>query len=549
MNPGWMEGLNTLGRSKNSCQKTGKSWSVLLGCEAVRDAVRYLYEGEFFLEDITGVDCAEGFVAVYHFDHFVKPGRGALYVTVPHEESAIPSISDMFSGAEWHEREVADFFGIEFIGHPDPAPLLLPEDMDLHPLIKGDEARVPFDELLEIWDIVEKAPESESFRKMDAPDTLRGPSNREFEGIEDPDTLILNMGPQHPSTHGVLRIVLRLDGEYIVEARPVIGYLHRMHEKMAETKTWVQFIPNMGRVDYLNAMAWNWAYVGAVERLSEIRVPERAEYIRVIASELNRISSHLVWWGAYLLDLGAFTPIMYGFEDREYILDLLQDLTGSRLTYNFFRLGGVANDVTDDFLQGCLNFVRHMRARLPMYDDLVTKNIIFRRRCEGIGELPLEMCRRYGATGPLLRGSNQPYDVRRAEPYSIYDRFQFNIPVDEDCDAMGRYRVRMAEIRESLNIVEQAAKEIPDGDHIIKKAPKPRWKAPRGEAYFAVEGARGKIGVYVISDGNRNPYRVKLRAPGFSNLSLFGELAKGVLLADAISILGSLDLVIPEIDR
>jgi len=375
------------------------------------------------------------------------------------------------------------------------------------------------------------------------------PDVRYFEENGDTDTLILNMGPQHPSTHGVLRIVLRLDGEYIVEARPVIGYLHRMHEKMAETRSWVQYIPNMGRVDYLNAMAWNWAYVGAVERLSEIRAPERAEYIRVIASELNRISSHLVWWGAYLLDLGAFTPIMYGFEDREYILDLLQDLTGSRLTYSFFRLGGVANDVTVDFLEGCLKFVEHMRTRLPMYHDLVTKNIIFRRRCEGIGELPIEMCRRYGATGPLLRGSNQPYDVRRAEPYSVYERFQFNIPVDKDCDAMGRYRVRMAEIEESLNIIEQAVKQIPEGDYIIKKAPKPRWKAPKGEAYFAVEGARGKIGVYVISDGSRNPYRVKLRAPGFSNLSLFGELAKGVLLADAISILGSLDLVIPEIDR
>ncbi|MBW2203957.1 MAG: NADH-quinone oxidoreductase subunit D [Deltaproteobacteria bacterium] len=348
------------------------------------------------------------------------------------------------------------------------------------------------------------------------------PDVRYFEKNGDTDTLILNMGPQHPSTHGVLRIVLRLDGEYIVEARPVIGYLHRMHEKMAETRSWVQYIPNMGRVDYLNAMAWNWAYVGAVERLSEINVPERAEYIRVIVSELNRISSHLVWWGAYLLDLGAFTPIMYGFEDREYILDLLQDLTGSRLTYSFFRLG------TEDFLEGCLKFVGHMRARLPMYHDLVTKNIIFRRRCEGIGELPIEMCRRYGATGPLLRGSNQPYDVRRAEPYSVYERFQFNIPVDENCDAMGRYRVRMAEIKESLNIIEQAVKQIPEGDYIIKKAPKPRWKAPKGEAYFAVEGARG---------------------PGFSNLSLFGELAKGVLLADAISILGSLDLVIPEIDR
>ncbi len=368
-------------------------------------------------------------------------------------------------------------------------------------------------------------------------------------GSGDRDTLTLNMGPQHPSTHGVLRIVLKLDGEYILSAEPVIGYIHRMHEKMAETRTWVQYIPNMGRVDYLNAMAWNWAYVGAVERLAGIQAPERAEYIRIIVSELNRISSHLVWWGAYLLDLGAFTPIMYGFEDREMILDLLQDLTGSRLTYSFFRVGGVAADVTDGFLDGCRTFVGHMRDRLPMYDDLVTKNIIFRRRCEGIGILPLEMCRRYGATGPVVRGSNEPYDVRRAEPYSVYDRFRFQIPVDPDGDAMARYRVRMAEIRESLNIVEQAVARLPDGDVMAAGAPKPRWAPPKGEAYFAVEGARGKIGVYVVSDGSRKPYRVKLRSPSFSNLSLFAELARGTLFSDAVSILGSLDLVIPEIDR
>jgi len=383
----------------------------------------------------------------------------------------------------------------------------------------------------------------------DTPDSLTGTGPGYSMETLAPDTLTLNMGPQHPSTHGVLRIVLKLDGEYIISAKPVIGYIHRMHEKIAETRTWVQYIPNMGRVDYLNAMAWNWAYVGALERLAGIQAPERAEYIRVIVSELNRISSHLVWWGAYLLDLGAFTPIMYGFEDREMILDLLQELTGSRLTYSFFRVGGVAADVTDGFLEGCRKVLAHMRARLPMYDELVSKNIIFRRRCEGIGTLPLEMCRRYGATGPVLRGSNRPYDIRKAEPYSVYDRFDYQIPVDENGDAMGRYRVRMAELTQSLNIIEQAVNQMPEGEHIVKKAPKPHWKPPKGEVYFAVEGARGKIGIYLISNGDAYPYRVKLRSPGFSNLSLFGELAKGHLLQDAVAILGSLDLVIPEIDR
>ena len=381
------------------------------------------------------------------------------------------------------------------------------------------------------------------------PEVRFSPDSEQFETIGEGDTLVLNMGPQHPSTHGVLRVILKLDGEYIVEARPVIGYLHRMHEKMAETRTCIQYMPNMGRVDYLNPLGWNWAYVGAVERLAGIEVPERAEFIRVITGELNRISSHLVWFGAYILDLGAFTPIMYAFEDRERILDLLQPISGSRLTYSFFRPGGVAADVTDTFLKDTLGFVEYMRGRLPMYRDLVTNNIIFRKRCEGVGELSLEMCRSYGATGPVVRGSNLAYDVRRAEPYSVYDRFDYKIPVDENGDAMGRYRVRMAEMAESLSIIEQAVNRMPEGEYIVKKAPKPQWKAPKGEVYFAVEGARGKIGVYLISTGDKYPYRVKLRSPGFSNLSLFGELAKGHLLQDAVSILGSLDLVIPEIDR
>lgn len=370
-----------------------------------------------------------------------------------------------------------------------------------------------------------------------------------FEQGRGEDTLILNMGPQHPSTHGVLRIILELDGEYIVRAEPVLGYLHRMHEAMAENRSYLQYMPNMGRVDYLHALAWNWSYVGAVERLGGIEVPRRAEFIRVITCELNRISSHLVWWGAYLLDLGAFTPIMYAFDDRERILDMLQSVSGSRLTYSFFRPGGVAFDLTDDFLAEVKAFIPHLRSRLPMYKNLVTDNIILRRRCEEIGELPLEMCRRYGATGPVVRGSGLAYDVRRAEPYSVYPELEFEIPTQQSGDAMGRYLVRLAELEQSLKILEQAVDAIPEGEYLVKGAPKPRWKAPAGEAYFASEGGRGKVGVHLVSDGSATPYRCKLRAPGYCNLSLFAELAQGVLLADAVSILGSLDLVIPEIDR
>jgi NADH-quinone oxidoreductase subunit D len=365
----------------------------------------------------------------------------------------------------------------------------------------------------------------------------------------DDRTMILNMGPQHPSTHGVLRIIVEIDGEYILRAEPVLGYLHRMHEKMAEVKTYLQYMPNMGRVDYLHALAWNWAYVGAVERLGGIEVPERAEYIRVITAELNRITSHLVWWGAFLLDLGAFTPILYAFEDRERILDLLQIPTGSRLTFSYFRPGGVATDITQDFVKGVRAFVPYMRSRLPMYRDLVTDNIILRQRLERIGVIPIETCRRYGATGPVLRGSGMAYDARRAEPYSIYNTLDFEIPTDKEGDSMGRYMVRMAEMEQSLRIIEQAVEGLTEGPHLVKGAPKFRWKAPPGETYFAVEGARGKIGVHLLSDGSNRPYRCKLRSPGFSNMSLFSEVARGVLIADAVAILGSLDLVIPEIDR
>jgi NADH-quinone oxidoreductase subunit D len=369
-----------------------------------------------------------------------------------------------------------------------------------------------------------------------------------FEHGVGEDSLILNMGPQHPSTHGVLRVILEMDGEYVQKAEPVLGYVHRMHEKMGEVKTYAQYLPNMGRVDYLHALAWNWAYVGAVEKLAGIEVPERAEYIRIITTELNRISSHLVWWGAYLLDLGAFTPIMYAFEDREHLLDLLQMVTGSRLTYCYFRFGGVSADLTQEFISQLRDFCPYLRERFPIYKNLVTDNIILRRRTEDIGILPLDMACRYGATGPVLRGSGQAYDVRRAEPYSFYDRFEFEIPVGEKGDAFDRYLVRMMEMEQSLRIIEQALDHLPEGPYMAKKVPA-QLKPPAGEVYFAVEGARGKIGVYIVSDGGPKPYRLKLRSPGYSNLSLFGELAEGVLIADAVSILGSLDLVIPEIDR
>ena len=361
------------------------------------------------------------------------------------------------------------------------------------------------------------------------------------------ETFVLNVGPQHPATHGVLRLKMTMDGEYIVRAEPVCGYIHRMHEKMGENRTWAQFLPNTGRIDYLAAMAYNHAYVAAVERAAKIEVPPRAEYIRVITTELNRISSHLVWFGAFLLDLGGFTPLLYAFDDREKILDMLEAVTGSRLTYCYYRFGGLYNDVDAEFIQRAKEFVTYMRPRLKMYRTLVTDNFILRKRLEGIGYINEEMCRKYGATGPVIRGAGVAYDVRKVEPYSVYREFDFDIPTFPEGDCMARYLVRMEEMEQSLRIIEQALGKLPEGP---VQGTVPRvLKPPAGDYCFAVEAARGRLLVRIVSDNKEIPYRVRLRTPCFCNLTLFEEASAGMLLPDALAVLGSLDLVIPDIDR
>lgn len=362
------------------------------------------------------------------------------------------------------------------------------------------------------------------------------------------ETFVLNLGPQHPATHGVLRVKLTMDGEFITRAEPVPGYIHRMHEKMGENRNWAQFLPNTSRIDYLSAMAYTHAYVGAVERAARIEVPPRAEYIRVITTELNRISSHLVWFGAFLLDLGGFTPLLYAFDDREKILDLLEGLTGSRLTYCYYRFGGVCNDIDAGFVEGARAFVNYMRPRLSMYRELVTDNVILRKRLIGIGLIDRDMCRRYGASGAVLRGAGVNYDVRRAEPYSAYPQFNFDIPVFPEGDCMARYRVKMEEMEQSLRILEQALGGLPEGPFLAKGVPR-MMKPPAGDYCYAVEAARGRFVVRVVSDGKDIPYRVRLRTPCFSNLSLYEEASRGMMLPDALALMGSLDLVIPDIDR
>ena len=316
-----------------------------------------------------------------------------------------------------------------------------------------------------------------------------------FDVVQDPqsrDTYYMNMGPQHPSTHGVMRIKLHLDGERIISAEPIIGYGHRAHEKMAENRDYLQFLPNPSRVDYLGGMIYNVGYCQAVEQMLGIEVPERAEYIRIICNEMNRISSHLLWLGTFLMDLGAFTPFLYAFDDREKILDILDRITGSRLTYCYARFGGLSHDIDDTFLTQVSGFCTYFTDRLKIYEDLVIGNVIFRERSIGIGTFEQDLIQQYAITGPCLRAMGHANDVRKDEPYGIYDRFDFEVPTQTDGDCFARTLVRMDEMRQSIRILEQAVGDKPDGDFVASKVPK-RIRPPEGDHYFCVESPRGSF--------------------------------------------------------
>ncbi|RPI79275.1 MAG: NADH-quinone oxidoreductase subunit D [Desulfobacteraceae bacterium] len=362
------------------------------------------------------------------------------------------------------------------------------------------------------------------------------------------DTFFLNMGPQHPSTHGVLRLLLKLDGEYVRACEPVLGYSHRGHEHMAQNRTYLQFMPNPSRMDYLSGLLYNDAYCRAVEKACAIRVPERAEYIRAICCELNRISSHLLWFGSYVMDLGGITPFLYAFDDREDVLGILNEVSGSRLTYSYCCFGGVSRDLNDPFLQKLKAFIPKMRGRLKDYDTLVSKNIIFIKRTRDVGVIHADLARDYGLTGSTLRASGVSYDIRKKEPYGLYPEFDFEVPTRPEGDCLARYQVRLAEIEQSLRIVEQALARMPQGPICAENVPQYVTPEP-GDYHFSYESARGQVGIYIVSDGSRIPYRMKWRTPSFCNLSILPVLLPGTLVADTIAILGSLDVVIPEIDR
>jgi len=361
------------------------------------------------------------------------------------------------------------------------------------------------------------------------------------------EEMLINMGPQHPSTHGVLRLLLRLRGEVVEDCKFVIGYLHRNHEKISEIKGWVRALPLADRVDYVCPIPCGWAMALAAERLGSVEVPERAEWLRVLGSELYRIASHLLFVGTFCNDLGATTMFIYGFREREYILDALEKLTGQRLTCHYIRIGGVGWDLTPEIEKAARLAVDTVEERLPEYDDLFTNNRVFRARSEGVGIVSREKAAAFGMSGPNGRASGLDYDLRRDAPYGIYNKLDFAIPLGERGDTFDRFVVRLAEIRESIGLVRQVLDGIPSGE--IRTKLKVRFAPPEGVAYGAVEGARGEIGYFGISDGSDKPYRLKIRSPSFSSLAAVEDTMIGWKVADVGAVLGSTDIVLGDVDR
>ncbi|GED67521.1 NADH-quinone oxidoreductase subunit D [Brevibacillus reuszeri] len=361
------------------------------------------------------------------------------------------------------------------------------------------------------------------------------------------EEMLLNVGPQHPSTHGVFRLVVKIDGETIKEADPVMGYLHRGTEKLAENLTYTQIIPYTDRMDYVSAMTNNYVLCHAVETMMGLEIPDRAQYLRLIAMELNRVASHLVWWGTYLLDIGAMGPFLYAFRDRESILDLFNELCGARMTFNYMRVGGVKWDAPPGWTDKVKEFVQYMKKELNNYHKLVTGNEIFISRIKGIGVFDTKTALDYSLSGVMLRATGVKWDLRKDEPYCIYDRFEFDVPTATEGDCMARYNLRMAEIEQSLRILEQALEQFPSEGEVMGKVPRV-IRPPAGETYVRIESPRGEIGCYIASQGKDKPWRLKFRRPSFTNLQILPKLLEGESIANMIAILGSIDIVLGEVD-
>ncbi len=525
------------------------------------------------LSSVTGVDYFPDKMEVVYQVYKTTGGPGIFFkVQVPRlDPIEIPSVTPLWPGAEFQEREIWDLYGIKFTGHPDLRRILMWEGFEGHPMRKDwhepfyEEDNKPLNSRWPKGQYVSSEDRNPLHDNLQFPENF-DPEKAVFDGdaalygalakytIVDgglkTDRIIVNMGPQHPSTHGVFRAAVILDGETVVSLKPVVGYLHRNHEKIGERNTFLQNMPYTDRLDYFNSMSNNWGYSLAVEKLMNVKPPERAEYIRVIMAELSRIQNHLILIGMLLNDLGAyFTPALYAFEERELILDIFEAVSGSRMMCNYHRFGGVARDLPDGVLDKIKGLVED---RLPRkadeFDRLLTQNEIMLSRLKGVMVMNGDDAVRYSITGPVLRAAGVPYDVRRAQPYGIYDRFDFDVALRHNGDLYDNYLIRLDEIRQSLRILQQAIKQLPAGP-IIAGKPQYQVRVPAGEAYGRIEAPKGELGFYVISTGKPNPWRYHVRAPSFINITGLEKMCVGQKIADFVVILGVLDIVLGELDR
>ena len=507
---------------------------------------------------------AKNFTIVYHLLSFERNRFIRLKVALEGDYPSMPSITSLFKNANWYEREVYDMFGISFDGHPHMQRILMPLTWKGHPLRKEHPAR---------------ATEIEPYR------LLEGMMEREQESLrfkpeewgmqresDDADFMFLNIGPQHPGTHGVLRIVLQLDGEDIVDAVPEIGFHHRGAEKMGERQSWHTYIPYTDRIDYLGGVMNNLAYLLTVEKLAGIEVPDRVKVIRVMLCELFRISSHLVWFGTFAQDVGQLSPVFYMFTDREKVFDIIEAVCGGRMHPSWFRIGGVAQDLPNGWDELVRSFVKYFPKKINEYTNMVIRNSLFKGRTKGIGIYNLEEAIEWGVTGPGLRACGFDWDFRKKQPYSGYEMFDFEIPIAHNGDCFDRAVVRVEEMRQSLRIVEQCLNNMPEGsykaDHPLTTPPLKKhtmqdietlithflnvsWGPviPAGEAMSCIEATKGANSYYLISDGSTSPYRVRIRTPSFPHMQMVPYISKGYTVADLLAILGSVDFVLADIDR
>jgi len=555
--------------------------SINVAAEHIVELCRFLHDAPEacfdHLTDICSVDYPEDqqrFEVVYQLHSLPHNRRLRLKARLPEDDPTIASVTGIWKGAEFLEREVYDMMGITFSGHPDLRRILMPEDYaEGYPLRKDFPAEgrgwrshfdfIPRLDEAPVESIEGEIPESQKQAFLAEPG--RSGSRRREE-------LLLNMGPQHPSTHGVLRVVLELDGERIVKATPDLGYLHRGVEKLSEGLAYMQIIPHTDRLDYVCAMANNYAYVRAVEKLLGITVPERAEYIRTIVAEMQRIVGHLFWLGTQALDIGAMTVFFWTFREREVLLDMFEKLCGARLTLNYYRIGGVDSDFTPELAQRMKTFLATFSDKVREYDSLIASNRIWLGRTKQVAVISAEDAIHFGCTGPVLRGSGVAYDIRKAEPYGAYDKVDWEVPIGKNGDTYDRYWVRMEELRQSARIIKQCLDQMPSGPIIADvpqyiPPPKPQvmrdmeslihhfiiftqgFKPPKGETYCGTEAPKGELGFFIVSDGSPRPYRLKIRSPSFVHMGAFDHMARGYLISDIITIFGTYDIVMGECDR